>query len=302
MRSRRLLPSFGGTVIVKTLAMNETLQMFGQYIVRSLNPGTTFFPFIFNNLAARRDDLCLACCFQLENIVIDLFVQTDRREYLHSRESPCGVKNCCCTEIPLSGSIQRIILLYLSRTFSDFGTSSSFAASTPLTVSAPRIGHVESFQQILPAAAEAQHDVTLKLGAILSQIVYVTCSVLGVYMRSFPSPNSTYFCPASFAVAPVSGLLHVGHHFDILCRTAGNRSFPVSTSTIFVNHLLVVVPLELRLRGAETGGHRVHLPRTVSNVIASALFCRHRRTAMKEAAVEPGDCRQCGQATGRGED
>src|SRR5215467_730068 len=44
VRSRRLLPNFGGTVIVKTLAMNTSLQMSGQYSARYAAAGTISSP------------------------------------------------------------------------------------------------------------------------------------------------------------------------------------------------------------------------------------------------------------------
>ena len=146
----------------------EAFSTFGQYIVRCVNPGSTFFPFVFKYLTLGREGFRFAGRLDPENIVGDLFVQPGwgipaqpiivlrREKLLLHGNAFIGVDP---QNHPVVGPLDS---LRLRNQFQLCGIHA-------IDILRPLLAHVNGLAQILPACSKAEDDdVALQIGLVFA--------------------------------------------------------------------------------------------------------------------------------------
>src|SRR5580693_8066176 len=144
-----------------------------------------FLLFRFNDLTARRNSLRFTRSLELENLVRNLLsVHLNRRVLgeavvLLRREELLLHRDPFVEIDPEKNSTVSIADLLR------FRHELQLCRGHAVDLLRASISHVEGLHQILPAAAKAEHYVTLKVGAILAQIVFRQLVDLGLIHADF---------------------------------------------------------------------------------------------------------------------
>ena len=167
------------------------------------------------------------------------------------------------------------ICLYMFRTFSDFGYSSSFAVAMPPTVSGPTY-LTSKVLQLDPARFHQSRERHKSPDPIDS------CP------DRTPSPGRAWAgtaesCPAEEhklglglqALEIAAGLLNLGHHLDLFSGAAVINCAGLNVVD-FIDDFFVQIPLELGLSGAEIGD--------VASIFFSTLVQRVGRVLAQSSA------------------